>query len=127
MQEAAQDAADATAQATAGRVSAAQEKAGSAQARLARASVDLPLEQAGLAASAPPETSPAGHRSEPSTSTAPKPGAPATPISRTLNFTGFPARERAVLEQSAAEKYRGDEGARIEQYLRNLADERAER
>ena len=38
-------------------------------------------------------------------------------------FTGLPARERAALLQSQAEKYPQEYGPLIEQYLRNLADE----
>jgi hypothetical protein len=37
-------------------------------------------------------------------------------------FTGLPKRDRAVIEQSQAEKYPQEYGPLVEQYLRNLAD-----
>ncbi|MEA3207255.1 MAG: hypothetical protein QOE70_312 [Chthoniobacter sp.] len=41
------------------------------------------------------------------------------------NFTGLPARERATIQQSQAEKYPEEYGALVEQYLLNLATESA--
>jgi hypothetical protein len=125
MQEAAQDGADATSQAAAGRVSAAQEKAGSAESKLARAAIELALEHSGLVVTDAPRTSFTGPRS--GASAAPQPGTQVTPSGRALNFSGLPARERAVLEQAKPEKYPAEYGERIEQYLRNLAEESAEK
>ncbi len=43
------------------------------------------------------------------------------------DFIGLPARERAAIQQSLREKYPGEYGALVEQYLLNLANESARR
>jgi len=46
-----------------------------------------------------------------------------TTSSKSANFAGLPARERAAIEQAQSEKYPEEYGALVEQYLRNLASE----
>jgi len=46
---------------------------------------------------------------------------------RASSFAALPPRERAVIEQSQAEKYPEEYGAQVEQYLLNLARESAEK
>ncbi len=42
---------------------------------------------------------------------------------KSANFSGLPARERAAIEQAQSEKYPEEYGTLVEQYLRNLAAE----
>ncbi len=46
-----------------------------------------------------------------------------TTAAKKASFAALPARERAVIEQSQAEKYPEEFGAQVEQYLLNLANE----
>jgi hypothetical protein len=46
---------------------------------------------------------------------------------RASAFAALPPRERAVIEQSQAEKYPEEYGAQVEQYLLNLARESGEK
>lgn len=46
---------------------------------------------------------------------------------RSSAFAALPARERAVIEQSQAEKYPQEYGTQVEQYLLNLARESGEK
>ena len=46
-----------------------------------------------------------------------------TTSSKSANFAGLPARERAAIEQAQSEKYPEEYGPLVEQYLRNLASE----
>ena len=146
-QAAAQAAGDAAAQAAAGNTPGAQAKAGEAQAALAQAAASLGQAQAGLAPSGAPMPGEGQPGSKPGTKPGSKPGPPngtpgtqaaqnyqpgsgqavqlgaRTTAAKRANFSGLPPRDRAAIEQAQSEKYPGEYGTLVEQYLRNLADE----
>ena len=45
-----------------------------------------------------------------------------SPVKTRQRFLGLPARDRAAIEQSQAEKYPEEYGAAVEQYMQNLSD-----
>jgi len=142
MQAANQDLAAASAQAAAGQDAQAQASAAQAQAAMAQATAALAQAQAGIGSN-PGEPSAPGTPGSPSSSPPLGPGpsggqsssdlgsqgggdaqaAASGPAAGKAGFLALPERDRATIQQSQSEKYPQEYATRIEQYLRNLADE----
>ncbi|MCY2953627.1 MAG: hypothetical protein NTU53_16855 [Planctomycetota bacterium] len=151
VEEAAQAMADASTAAAARNKPSADESAQKAQAALAKASAAMALAKAGLsgqmASAHPSKSQTPSEAQKPGQAKGKKPGKKPGPPNNSKStgnvgskggpvasgpqkdeksagtFIGLPPRDRAAITQSQNDKYPQEYGAKIEQYLKNLADQ----